>query len=50
MDGDGDLDLVVHFRTQDTGIACGDTEVTLTGETFGGSIEGRDSIVTTGCR
>lgn len=45
VDGDGDLDLVLHFKTQETGIACGDTEAGLTGETFGGQpIEGFDSI------
>ena len=49
LDGDGDIDLVVHFRTRDTGIACGDTEVTLTGETFDGqSVEGTDTITTVG--
>ncbi|MGV7224442.1 MAG: lectin-like protein [Nitrospinales bacterium] len=50
VDGDGDLDLVLHFRTQDTGIQCGDTSASLTGETFSGqAIEGSDSIKTTGC-
>jgi hypothetical protein len=50
VDGDGDMDLLLHFNTQDTGIACGDTEATLTGETFGGdSITGSDSIVTVKC-
>ncbi len=36
VDGDGDLDMVVHFEVRDTGIACGDTEATLTGETYDG--------------
>ena len=50
VDGDGDLDLVLHFRTQETGIQCGDTEASLTGETFDGqAIQGSDSIVTVGC-
>jgi hypothetical protein len=50
VDGDGDDDLVLHFRTQDTGIQCGDTSASLTGETFGGqAIEGSDSINTVGC-
>lgn len=45
VDGDGDLDLVLHFRTQQTGIDSGDTEACLTGETFDGqSIEGCDSV------
>jgi len=50
-DGDGDVDLVLHFRTQATGIACGDTSASLTGETFGGQdIEGSDTINTVGCK
>jgi len=36
VDDDGDLDLVLHFRTQETGIAAGDIEATLTGQTFDG--------------
>lgn len=50
VDGDGDLDLVLHFRTQETGIQCGDTSTSLTGETFAGQpIQGSDSVVTVGC-
>ena len=50
VDNDGDLDLVLHFRSQATGIQCGDTEASLTGETFDGQpIQGADSIVTVGC-
>jgi len=50
VDGDGDIDLLLHFNTQETGIACDDTEATLTGETFGGEpIFGTDSIVTVNC-
>jgi len=50
-DGDGDNDLVLHFSIQDTGIQCGDTSASLTGETFGGqAIEGSDSIRTVGCK
>jgi sugar lactone lactonase YvrE len=50
VDNDGDLDLVLHFRTQEAGIQCGDTEASLTGETFDGqAIQGSDSIVTVGC-
>ena len=50
VDGDGDIDLLLHFSTQATGIACGDTSVTLTGETFDGqTIQGTDSIQTVGC-
>lgn len=50
-DGDGDLDLVLHFNTQDTGIQCGDTTASLTGETLSGqTINGSDSINTVGCK
>jgi hypothetical protein len=50
VDGDGDLDLVLHFRTQETGIECGDTEASLSGELFDGqAIQASDSIVTVGC-
>ena len=34
VDLDGDIDLVVHFRAQQTCIQCGDTEATLTGATL----------------
>jgi len=51
VDGDGDLDIILHFNTQQTGIACGDTFTSLTGETFSGvEIQGSDSIVTVGCK
>jgi hypothetical protein len=50
VDGDGDLDVVLHFHTQETGIQCSDTEASLKGETFDGQpIHGSDSIVTVGC-
>jgi len=50
VDGDGDVDLVLHFRTQETGITCGETEITLVGETFAGeSISGSDTINTVSC-
>ena len=45
VDGDGDLDLMLHFRTALTGIACGDTAAVLTAETFGGDpVIGSDSV------
>jgi DNA-binding beta-propeller fold protein YncE len=51
IDGDGDLDLVLHFRTQNTGITCGATSASLTGQTFDGqAIAGSDSIKTVGCK
>jgi len=47
VDSDGDLDLVLQFRTQETGLASQDTEACLTGETFGGDpIEGCDAVTT----
>ena len=50
VDADGDLDLLLHFATAETGIACGDVEARLVGETYGGqSIEGGDSLITRGC-
>jgi len=51
VDGDGDMDLLLHFKTQQTGIQCGDTEVTLTGITYDGQqIVGTDEIKTVGCK
>jgi hypothetical protein len=51
VDGDGDNDLVLHFNTQKTGIACGQDSAGLTGSTEDGQeIEGSDSIQTVGCR
>ena len=51
FDEDGDLDLVLRFRTRATGIHCGDTSALLTGQTFGGQpIEGSDAVSTVGCR
>ena len=49
VDDDGDIDMILHFRTLETGISSGDTEATLTGDTFGGiHIEGTDSVRTVG--
>jgi hypothetical protein len=51
VDGDGDMDMILHFRTRHTGIACGATMASLTGRTFGGqAIQGSDSVVTPGCK
>jgi hypothetical protein len=47
VDDDGDLDLLLHFRTQDTGVAPGDTEACVTGLTLAGvPFEGCDSVTT----
>jgi hypothetical protein len=49
-DGDGDTDLVVHFDTRETGIACGDMVASLTGALIDGkAIAGSDAIRTVGC-
>jgi len=51
VDGDGDLDMMLHFRTQESGIACGQTEAMLTGQTVDGQeIVGSDQIRTVGCK
>lgn len=51
VDQDGVWDLVLKFNTLGTAIVCGDTEATLTGETFDGiRITGVDSIRTVGCQ
>lgn len=45
MNGDGRLDLLLHFRVQQTGIKSGDSQACLTGETLEGRlIEGCDRI------
>ena len=42
VDHDGDLDLLLHFRTEDTSIVAGQEEACLTAETF-------DHMILTGC-
>jgi hypothetical protein len=50
VNGDGRLDMVLHFNTQQTGIVCGTTTVTLTGKTTSGQlISGTAPIRTVGC-
>jgi len=49
VNGDGTVDMVLHFKTQQTAIACGQTSATLTGITFDGlNIQGSDRIATVG--
>ena len=49
--GDGQPDLLPRFRTQESGIQCGDTSVALTGETVDGMpIQGSETIRTVGCQ
>jgi len=50
VDGDTLDDILIGFRTQETGILCGDAEVSLAGETIGGSaFIGTDTIDTSDC-
>ena len=45
VDGDGDLDLVLHFDTQALGLEPGDTQACLSGETYGGArVTGCDTV------
>jgi hypothetical protein len=47
---DGRLDLVLDFRTPDTGILCGATSASLTGKTRAGqAFQGTASFKTRGC-
>src|SRR5262249_28785019 len=50
VDRDGDVDLTLHFRIQDTGIQCRDKRASLTGQTTSRqALKGSDSLVTVGC-
>jgi hypothetical protein len=51
VNDDGFMDMVFHFKTQETGIVCGDTEATLVGEISDGTpITGTDTVNTVGCK
>ncbi len=51
VDGDRDADMILQFNIQDTGIVCGTTAASLTGQTIDGqTIKGSDSIRTVGCQ
>lgn len=48
--GDGYLDLMTHFRANQSGIVCDATSATMVGTTVGGeSFEGSDTISTVAC-
>ena len=50
VDGDGDMDYVVHFRAQEAGFSCGDNVAFLSGLTIGDDIIiGSDTIEITRC-
>ena len=52
VNDDDFMDMVFHFKTQETGIVCGDTDATLNGETFGNIpilFTGTDTVKTVGC-
>jgi hypothetical protein len=50
FDGDSNYDLLVGFSMQDSGIACDDTELKVTGEMYSGlPIIATDTIETTDC-
>ena len=51
VNSDGFADMVFHFKIAETGIACGDADATLTGETSGGDpFEATDAVKTAGCK
>ena len=49
VDGNGKRELLLRFEIQDTGIECGDTSATLTGQTYGESIFGSSPTKTVQC-
>ena len=51
VNGDGQPDVLLMFSLQDIGIQCGDSSVSMTGQTVNGTpINGSDSISTVGCK
>ena len=51
VDGDGDLDLVLHFRIQPANIECGADVALLRGTSLTGQLIGRwDNVLTVGCK
>ena len=51
VDRDGDLDMVVHVRSKETGISCGTRSAVLTGRTLSGAtFRGQGALRTVGCK
>jgi hypothetical protein len=51
VDGDGDTDMILRFEIRDTGIRCGDSSASVTGQTSSGlSFTGSNPVKTTGCK
>jgi hypothetical protein len=51
VDGDNDLDMILHFNTEDTNISCGSMSAVITGMTLDGHrFMGMDSVHTVGCK
>ena len=51
VDRDGDIDMVVHVRSQETRIRCGASSAVLKGQTFSGeAFRGQGGVRTVGCR
>jgi len=50
VDGDGDIDMVVHVRNQETRIRCGASSAVLKGQTVSGeAFRGQGPVRTVGC-
>lgn len=51
VNGDGIIDMVAQFPTQEIGIRCNDTALFLTGKTTSGvAIQGSEELQTVGCK
>ena len=51
VDWDGDIDLVLHFAIQDTGLSCDSSQATLQGKTFDGQpVSGSDAVTPVPCK
>jgi hypothetical protein len=51
VNADGMPDLLLYFKVQASGFACGNTSASLTGQTFSGqAIQGTDSVKIVGCQ